>query len=475
MKKFKITKEQYNRLFASGLINETFDKVDGAFKKAFKGKDIKNIKVDEDTKFKIERPIPNLPQNMQKFGKPIMEGGYDLKKETLELLRYFYRKTDKFSPFWGEYNLTYDDIVDELIGKNIVTKKDGKIELVKDGKSKEEAIEALALELRNMIDQNGSINEYDDEPWNQPMEPNIQRKKGEYTVVAYNPEIAIVKDAAGNMYAFDYWDMKDEIMTDEVKGVTEDDIEEYLFWESPTKGEGLVDWENGAKLVKIDQQLKNDLLTFYGDTEVGRVLSSISEGDAKSNIDKFKSDTAKAFTPTSRPEKTPEEKAMILAKLKDIRAKEMERRASEEEPEELDEMTSAASSGQYTGLFSAQPIKKEMPITGKVPVVKETMEASTDTVGAYTAPAFKMKANHSDFAKVKPNAFKKTQWAGGGFVEMDDCTKLNNNKDAQNGGCSAGAVDNVVKIKKTKGNVNAPSLSENVKPVLYKKVTSNKK
>lgn len=32
----------------------------------------------------------------------------------------------------------------------------------------------------------------------------------------------------------------------------------------------------------------------------------------------------------------------------------------------------------------------------------------------------------------------------GGFVKIDDCTKLNNNKEAQNGGCSIGAVDNVV-------------------------------
>jgi hypothetical protein len=36
---------------------------------------------------------------------------------------------------------------------------------------------------------------------------------------------------------------------------------------------------------------------------------------------------------------------------------------------------------------------------------------------------------------------------GGGFVEIDDCTKLNNNKEAQKGGCSTGAVDNVVTIK----------------------------
>lgn len=63
-------------------------------------------------------------------------------------------------------------------------------------------------------------------------------------------------------------------------------------------------------------------------------------------------------------------------------------------------------------------------------------------------------------AIVGESAIDKTQWAGGEFVEFDDCTKLNNNKEAQNGGCSTGAIDNVVKLKKSKSNVNAPSLKK---------------
>ena len=46
-----------------------------------------------------------------------------------------------------------------------------------------------------------------------------------------------------------------------------------------------------------------------------------------------------------------------------------------------------------------------------------------------------------------------TAYPGGGFVELDDCTKLNNNTEAQDGGCSQGAVDNVVNLKKTKDSV----------------------
>lgn len=46
-----------------------------------------------------------------------------------------------------------------------------------------------------------------------------------------------------------------------------------------------------------------------------------------------------------------------------------------------------------------------------------------------------------------------TAYPNGEFVDIDDCTKLNNNKVAQNGGCSTGAKDNVVKTKKTKNSV----------------------
>jgi hypothetical protein len=99
-----------------------------------------------------------------------------------------------------------------------------------------------------------------------------------------------------------------------------------------------------------------------------------------------------------------------------------------------------------------------MPIVTNVPVVKEGMVDSPTTNGEYTTPAFKMKKNHTDFAETKPKAFKKTQWAGGGFVEFNDCVDLNNKPAGT--GCSTGAVDNVVKVRKTKGNVNAPSLNE---------------
>lgn len=54
---------------------------------------------------------------------------------------------------------------------------------------------------------------------------------------------------------------------------------------------------------------------------------------------------------------------------------------------------------------------------------------------------------------IKEDAKTDTQYPKGEFVEFDDCVKLNNNKVAQNGGCSVGAVDNVVKTKTSKNSV----------------------
>ena len=61
---------------------------------------------------------------------------------------------------------------------------------------------------------------------------------------------------------------------------------------------------------------------------------------------------------------------------------------------------------------------------------------------------------------VEESLSDETTWHGGAFVEFDDCTKLNNNTEALNGGCSTGAVDGVVKFKETASNVTAPSLGK---------------
>ena len=143
--------------------------------------------------------------------------------------------------------------------------------------------------------------------------------------------------------------------------------------------------------------------------------------------------------------------------------------------DKLMETTTAASSGAFTGLFGGNqktnknitnpeqiPSKKleivndeEKPLCRKADEVIEEMTAagsptgdpSSTTTGQYVQPRI--------WAKDKKNwaASKKTQYPNGEMVKFDPCTKLNNNKKAQNGGCSQGAANNVVKTYKTRDSV----------------------
>jgi Zn-finger nucleic acid-binding protein len=101
-------------------------------------------------------------------------------------------------------------------------------------------------------------------------------------------------------------------------------------------------------------------------------------------------------------------------------------------PNDIEETTTAASSGSYV-----QP-----KIWAKD---KENMRFGKQTMYP--------KGKIVDKTMNESDNQTKTAYPDGGFVEFDDCTKLNNNKEAINGGCSTGAIDNVVKVKKSKGSV----------------------
>ena len=472
----KITKEQYNRLFASGLIKENTDMSDGL------------TRVDD-----------------------------SIKKETIELIKYLYRKSEIFSPFWVEHDLTFDDICDALLNKGLIVGDNGKYELSKTSGSPEKAIQAVENELHNLM---GSEPQMETEasnypagtendpnsPWNQDVEYKepITPKNIQLIAIAYNSEIAILKSKNGVLYVFNYDFIDKDKFFDyaEVEkkyvGKDEDGYPEYEYGDfeidrdvleryinanlnSLSKGNGVDSFEAGDELVKIDEPLKNELISLY---------------------DKSKS-IVKVLSPNG-----------------------------------LEEMTGAASSGSFTGALSMPMIKKEMPVdTNKlnVPVVGEGLggnythfalfkdsnkiangwdytgvendeikhytsldlkdqypenklsdflitsknnlqkrgidpllignwykESLTETtagsgsVGAYDANALPgINRNGSFKNSKKTNAEKKTQYANGAFVEFNDCTKLNNKPAGV--GCSQGAVDNVVKLKKTQGNINAPS------------------
>lgn len=583
----KITKEQYDRIFANGVIKEEVNSIDSSYRKTFAGKDIQNLKpsVQSESDFDIKKLNSSIAASAQgRFGQDMVEneGGND--GEVKELIAYLYRKTDEFPPSLVDKGLTFDEICDALLSKNIIIDDNGKFLLSKSLGSPENAIKAVQDELNALT--GGAIEEpmeepeletedVGDYPTGADMDPRapynqnpkytkpIIPKNKIFEPVAMNNEIAILKNKEGELFVFYYYDLdKDDLRPYSEVEVSvngsedglpnydysdEFDIDGYLISNYVNDninklkmGVGLGDYENGADLVKIDEPLKQDLLSLYDkDKEIASALDDINEGaDA---IEKFKSDTKKAFTPDpSKAEKSPEELQKIKDRLADIRAKELERRKAQDSVEET---TSAASSGSFTGPLSGPMVNREMPDDVNhlnVPVVKEfelgkgythfaidkdtskivngwdykgidkedikhyatidlkdefpekklssfkivtrkslmnnginpndtnnwgkngetelmEMTSGSGSMGAYDANALPGIKRDGSFKEVKPTkAQKNTQYAGGSFVEMGDCTKMNNKPAGS--GCSQGAVDNVVKLKQTGSNVNAPSL-----------------
>lgn len=608
--KLKITKEQYNRIFAAGLINEEqapkikggLNRVDKQFKQAMNGKDVVNMKVtNEEMKtsdFNIQAPIKGVSKTRQgTFGKPMMEGEDQIKKETLDLIKYLYRKSDEFSPFWGENDLSYDDICDTLEARKLVIKKDGAYELSKTLGSPEKAIEAVEKELRAMLGNDKTRkNELEEGDWfdylpNHPAnqaDPQYSRgthiKNPKLIVVGYNGEFAFVKGEDGTMYAFYYdgidrddfeeyadreiigaepdgeggydneysdeWDIDDEVLTDYIN----DNASTFKV------GEGLDAWESGDfDLVKINDELRQDLLDMYDkDPMVVKTLGSLNENETeeekmarikaviaqrRADSQRYEDEYFKRRDAQNRLNTKKAEKAEKEIGLKSVPAPEPKKPVGQYNMfGGVDEMSSTGSvGGQFTpslnvGDDDSAIVKKTMP---NVPVVKEDSDLGADythfaifkadgkivdgwdytgiendDIKYYTKldltdnfpehkisefkivtrkfleknginPSdsnnwFKPTMNETmsvasagnfqydtpggltmDLGKNNPKtkAETKTQWAGGAFVDFNDCVKMNNKPAGT--GCSAGAVDNVVKLKKTKGNVNAPSLGEN--------------
>lgn len=423
MKKIKVTKEQYNKLVKAGLIKESTNVVDKEFSKALAGKKVHNLKyipeekIELGPKFNIKKPIAGL-KNMT--------------EAVNNLLEYIYGLNENFSTFWESYDLTYEDICETLESKGYLVKKEGSYRVSKkmgDAATVKEGIAQTISEMLKPIDEDYPAGAaYDSSaPYNRP-DPEIrrgERASKKFVDLKYsNPEIAIFRDEnSGEMYVFYYGDIDQKVFEPytERQGfidpegdveyyddfdVDDNTIENYVNDNFPklTKGVGPEDFESGkTDLVLIDEALKDDLLHLYDkDSRLVMALEPIAEA------------------------------------------------------------TGAASSGAYTGLFSPSNKEVKKYDEKKLPPVVTEMDSADAGNFAYDNPGFVGISRDGKFPTnpKKTKTQKNTQWAGGAFVEMDDCTKLNNNKEAQKGKCSTGAVDNVVKLRKTKGNINAPSLSE---------------
>ena len=569
----KITKEQYNRIFASGLIKESDDvkgginRVDKEFKKQFSHAEIKeNNGLDI-----VKEPVAGIPNSKMKPSKEakIKEGeeaNDPFKDEVVELVKYLYRKNESLSPFWKNNGLSYDAICDTLLSKGLIISKDGRYELSRSLGSPEAAIQAVTDQLRTLVpaqkasapvevaEDNYPAGAKDDPraPYNQK-EPDMTKadkaKKILFTPVAYNGELIIMKDPQGELYAFYHWglDKEDWLPYASVErtyvGKDEDGNPDYDYdtdsaekdaevithyvndnLESLSKGEGLDAWENGVDLVKIDEPLKQDLLqTFDKDKNIVKALGGLQEASWDDAMQSFKDNLVQAHTKKPDTGETPEQKQnRIVAKLQQLKQQEKERQEREKaeiaarqaSAEDVDETMGAASSGAFvTGLefkentmvgssiivtyynrFDDEMHSEEVESLEKAKenaiastklgeagdyavvrdgngkllftthtqagYVKETLTVANAGNFQYDAPGLANVGRNGEFKKgPKTKAQKTPQWAGGEFVEQPECSKPNNNKEAQNGGCNSGASS--LRTKKASGSVNAPSLGEN--------------
>lgn len=128
------------------------------------------------------------------------------------------------------------------------------------------------------------------------------------------------------------------------------------------------------------------------------------------------------------------------------------------------EETGSASSGSFEGPFLGAPINVGLTPSSELRR-EETGSASN---GAYDTPGFSKGSIGKKLGYLIQNVdmydMREQNEAGmyvdGEIVTFDDCTKLNNNKEAENGGCSSGASDGVVKLKRITKSVAAPSTNK---------------
>lgn len=570
--KVKITKEQYNRIFATGLINEDVtggpSRVDKTFKKEFTGKGIENLK---ETDFNISKPNSSIPSTPQtKFNQPVNEGGDSFHNEVINLIKYMYRKSDEFSPYWTQKGVTYEEICDSLASKNMVVSENGKCVISRSLGEPQQAIQTIEAELRNMvgetapeaasetapdteIQEDGNLPagaENDPRaPWNQKEDPESQQMEPENNTLelanpqSYNNEIAILKDASGQLYVFYHYNISK----------VDDNLPEFIVNAANNMLEsgkinldtvGIDAWDNGQILVKVDDNVKMDILRLW-DKSRG-IVSALSEMNEAAESEDERMARLKSVIAKKRAE-SEELENKRQARIDALNAK------LPTYEKNVEETTGASSSGAFTAPLDASIIKKEMPVDTNnlnVPVVREMSSSdsgfnythyavskadnkivdgwdysnlydaetrsydnasikeyskgdladnypdrkpsdfkvvtgkflerngidpndtnnwykiasvnemtSASSSGQYTANAFPNIDRDGKFKNTKKIANEnKTQFAGGSFVDFNDCTKLNN--EPAGSGCSQGAIDGVVKTKKGKGNVSAPSLSE---------------
>ena len=477
MKKLIITKEQYNGLVRAGLIKESAPMVRGGinrtqkeFNKGFAGKDIKAVS--EDSQFNIKAPnsdLPKGPQKPKKATKHITEneknGNNKISKEISDLLKHLYGKEDKFnSDYWvGEKGKSCQEIEEVLSDKGLIVKKGRNYVVPTSLGTKEEAKAAIEECIREFVGEPMEEIEEDyplgaehdpNAPYNQK-DPEPIYNHTDYDVFVFNDGIAVLNQGT-EFFLLDFYDNDVDY---EGYEMSEDDIN--LFLNNNER-------ELPSILIPLDIDLLNELGEMYNLNahfmkkleQIKTILGGMSEG-----VDWSKAYPREKARPkmndVSPKKRTGPENQAIIDKVKALRQRELSTRQDmktqhpTDQPEDLDETGCASAMG-----AGSPVVPMGTPIKRDIKTVYESTVASTGNF-QYDTPGLVGVGRNGEFKKTKAKTKAETtpQWAGGAFVEQPECSKPNNNKEAQNGGCNSGASS--LKMKKASGSVNAPSLAEN--------------
>lgn len=483
MRKIKITPEQYKILVnESSPVKGGLNRMDKLFTKAVKDADI--VDLAEYSQFDIKKSIPNVPNSKMKKSKeiesPLDENIFspELNQAIQNFIENIWMNPSQkgLDRFFVQNGITWGDIVSYLtsIGilagvgagmykvKNVFKRRFSQDEQSKI-KEKQEEIEKIT----KMVEKDPKA------PWNQettyekkqrmqakpesgfeakpkPFNPNRFRpgleetEEDEYRADYYDelgkrgkePQIVrskspkvfkpihmnydiLLAQGPDGIYVFYYEDIENEIKSNPDYELDIDELIDYLNdnYSKMKKGEGVEGWEGGtAQLIKLDDQLKELLASLYSkDMGLIKALQTLSETTSAVSSGAFvgpmsgaptKKNITRGYTPANEINKIINDEDKIYGQ--------------KIEEDAIEEMTTATSSG------------------------------------SYVQPAI--------WAKDKANwaASKRTQYPNGEMVKFNPCTRLNNNKGAQSGKCSQGAVDKVVKTYKTKDSVISKNMYETI-------------
>lgn len=242
-----------------------------------------------------------------------------------------------------------------------------------------------------------------------------------------------------------------------------------------------VDWQNGSKYL-IDSITDGDAKTVVRDKEffIGRTFKTRADKVIKEMgyIKNF----AKKFGELPVFQIEGNNIKVVNPKFLEWRDEYIKNKAGVLDKWGTTESTGAASSGAYVGpMTMSNKVSKNSPSEEMKEIISDSDEEFSEedvmeSTGAasnatYDAPGFAPTKKGTKVGPYKQNIdvyqtnkltknegvdnttnLDATSWPDGEFVDFDDCVKLNNNKEAENGGCSQGDTG-VVKLRKTKKSI----------------------